>query len=139
MRPAGRGKRLAAVLIDAWLAGVTAGLAASDTAPDPVRTLAAAALLALVAAQAVMLARRGQTAGKRALGLRVVLRGTERNGGFGVNVLVRSLANGLLCLLPFYFLIDSLLIFREDRRCLHDLLAGTVVVEEGPPLTETSP
>ena len=43
-----------------------------------------------------------------------------------------------ISLVPFYRLVDILFIFREDRRCLHDLIAGTqVVVGDGaspPPL-----
>jgi len=29
----------------------------------------------------------------------------------------------------FFVLIDTLLVFRADRRCVHDLIAGTKVVK----------
>ncbi|MBI3550843.1 MAG: RDD family protein [Elusimicrobia bacterium] len=67
--------------------------------------------------------------------------------GFVANVLLRAWLNGLLAfissvivmlpvillggpsvVLPVYALVDALFIFREDRRCLHDFLAGTRVV-----------
>ena len=37
--------------------------------------------------------------------------------------------NSLLSVNPLYLLVDSSLILRRDRRCLHDFLAGTVVIE----------
>ncbi len=49
------------------------------------------------------------------------------------NVLVRMVLNGALGLIPFYSLVDALFIFRSDRRCIHDLIAGTVVVKSGVP------
>jgi len=46
------------------------------------------------------------------------------------NVLLRSWVNGLIGLVvPFYGLVDILFIFGSERRCLHDLIAGTVVVK----------
>ena len=44
------------------------------------------------------------------------------------NVLLRVVVNGLLGFIPLYGVVDILFIFREDRRCIHDLIAGTVVV-----------
>ena len=45
------------------------------------------------------------------------------------NVLLRLIVNGLLGLIPLYGLVDILFIFRSDRRCIHDMLAGAQVVE----------
>jgi uncharacterized RDD family membrane protein YckC len=36
--------------------------------------------------------------------------------------------NGLLAFIPLYVLVDFLLIFGEERQCVHDKLADTIVV-----------
>ena len=54
---------------------------------------------------------------------------TGENGGFVPNVLLRFIVNGLLWIIPLYGLVDILFIFRGDRRCIHDMIAGTQVVE----------
>ncbi|MDP6452294.1 MAG: RDD family protein [SAR202 cluster bacterium] len=79
--------------------------------------------------QATLLTTTGQTVGKKAFNVRIVMVETGRNGGFVPNVLVRMVLNGALGLIPFYSLVDVLFIFRSDRRCIHDLIAGTVVVK----------
>jgi uncharacterized RDD family membrane protein YckC len=130
MNLASRGKRFAAQLIDALALTVLLGLSMlQDVLPAPLLVLFAVGALALSLTQLVLLARRGQTLGKMALGLRIVRKDTGENGGFVVNVLLRSALSSLLGLNPLYFLIDSALIYRADRRCLHDLLAGTIVVD----------
>lgn len=53
------------------------------------------------------------------------------NGEFFANVFVREIVNGFICIIPFYGLVDMLLIFADDRRCIHDHLAGTRVVKCG--------
>jgi hypothetical protein len=40
--------------------------------------------------------------------------------------------NGLLGIIPFYGFVDVLFIFGQERRCLHDLIAGTRVVQGQP-------
>jgi uncharacterized RDD family membrane protein YckC len=42
---------------------------------------------------------------------------------------MRYVVNSLLGNVPFYTLLDVLLIFGDERRCIHDYLAGTKVVE----------
>jgi uncharacterized RDD family membrane protein YckC len=37
--------------------------------------------------------------------------------------------NGILGLIPLYAIVDALFIFRGDRRCIHDMIAGTRVIE----------
>ena len=53
---------------------------------------------------------------------------TGENGGFVPKVL-RLIVNGLLGIISLYGLVDILFIFRGDRPCIHDMIAGTQVVE----------
>lgn len=85
-------------------------------------------LSALAALQVSFLSESGQTIGKKMMAVKIVRFDTGENGGFMINVLLRGIVNGALGLIPFYALIDVLFIFRRDRRCLHDLIAGTKVV-----------
>jgi uncharacterized RDD family membrane protein YckC len=130
MELASRFRRLAAQLVDAaLLTALALASMLSNVLPGPVLVLCAVSALGLAVAQLVLLARRGQTVGKILFGLRIVRKETGENGGFIANVLLRTVLNGLLSMNPIYLLVDCCLIFRSDRRCLHDLLAGTVVVD----------
>ena len=42
---------------------------------------------------------------------------------------LRNVVNGLLGIIPLYGLVELLFIFGEDRQCLHDKLADTIVVK----------
>ena len=75
-----------------------------------------------------MLINDGQTLGKKVLRIRIVKMDTGENGGFVPNVLLRTVVNILLIIIPFYVVVDILFIFRGDRRCIHDMMAGTHVV-----------
>ena len=90
--------------------------------------------LALFFYQMVLLSRDGQTLGKRFLKLRVVDVDDGSNPGFVRAVLLRVLAPGVISNVPlvgFLFTIaDALFVFRDDRRCIHDHFAKTVVVTE---------
>ena len=129
MELATRGERFASALADGVLVAVPYVLATIETLPSAVRLLGTAGTLALLVTQIYLLSTTGQTIGKRLLGIRIVLKDSLKNGGFVVNVLKRGLVNGLLSLIPGYFLVDSLFIFREDRRCIHDLIAATCVIK----------
>jgi uncharacterized RDD family membrane protein YckC len=87
--------------------------------------------------------RRGQTLGKRLLGIAIVP--ARSTGGAGWSSDPAPLWK-LICLRAPFFpllflvivpwvallpLIDQLLIFGRQRRCLHDYLSGTVVVRTG--------
>ena len=95
-----------------------------------------AGLVAALLLQALVLAVRGQNLGKLLVGVRVVRFETGAPAGFGRTVLLRfALPVGLIFLLNVVFplgllflLVDYFFMFRADRRCLHDLLAGTIVV-----------
>ena len=95
--------------------------------------IAGIAVLALTIYQWVLLSRDGQTLGKKALGLKVVRHDDGRNPGFGRAVALRLWVNGLIGAVPycgsFYSLIDLLFIFGHERRCIHDYIAGTKVIE----------
>jgi len=87
------------------------------------------AILIVFVYQMVLLIKDGQTLGKKALRIRIVKMDTGENGGFVPNVLLRLIVNGLLGIIPLYGLVDILFIFRGDRPCIHDMIAGTQVVE----------
>lgn len=85
--------------------------------------------LVLLSVQVVLLARSGQTLGKKAVGIKVVNIASGINGGFVQNVLLREGTRRILELIPPVGLIDDLFIFRDDKRCIRDLVAGTHVVD----------
>jgi len=85
-----------------------------------------------VAVQGYLLANHGQTIGKRILGTRIV---SVEDGSilpFWKVITHRYLPVQVLSMIPgigaIFGLTDSLMIFREDRRCIHDLIAGTKVI-----------
>ena len=94
----------------------------------------------VLATQIVLLSRRGQSIGKVMLGIRVVRFASGERAGFLHAWFLRecciTIMGTVLGLLPFigillrpiFHLTDWCLIFRGDQRCLHDLIAGTSVV-----------
>lgn len=96
-----------------------------------------AGLLGAIVLQALLIAVRGQNLGKMLFGLRVVAATSGEAAGFLRAGLLRFLMpvalilvlNGIPMLGFFFLFVDYLFIFREDRRCLHDLIAGTKVVK----------
>lgn len=94
--------------------------------------LSGLAVLALVVYQTYLIATTGQSIGKRVVGTRIV-RANGMPAGFVHGVLIRSWAMGIITSIPmiggFIGLFDVLLIFSEDRRCLHDRLADTIVID----------
>lgn len=80
------------------------------------------------AVQSVMTALNGQTLGKKILKIRIVRLPDDSNPGFVHGVLVRRWLIGILALIPGFALIDALSIFREQKRCFHDQIAGTRVL-----------
>jgi uncharacterized RDD family membrane protein YckC len=134
---AGRGARLVAILLDGVIGGVLGAIIAGAGAVSAggeqpnyaVLSIGGLLFLAYAIWQIWMFATQGQTLGKKLMNVRVVKLDTGRNGGFVTNVLLRALVGqGLLGVIPFYGLVDALFIFRDDRRCIHDMIAGTAVV-----------
>lgn len=93
--------------------------------------VAFAAMVGVFVYTAVLVYRYGQTIGKRVMGIRVV-RTDGARVGFGRFILLRWLPITILGLIPLLgyviSLLDALLIFRENRLCIHDHFADTKVV-----------
>jgi uncharacterized RDD family membrane protein YckC len=83
--------------------------------------------------QLTLLSLRGQTLGKMLMGVRIVDYHNNSNPGFVKAVLLRACVPRLIAAIPcvgtLFALIDPLFIFGEERRCIHDRIAGTKVVE----------
>lgn len=91
--------------------------------------VAVSLLLGLLMVNLVLLLRNGQTIGKVILRTRIVDR-DGRPASFSKLILMRGMINGIIATyVPIYLLLDPLLIFRADRRCIHDHLAGTLVIQ----------
>ena len=137
---ASRGSRLAASLIDGLAAVVILlpALAAiffvgedssMSTMGVAFAALSGIAFLGFAVYQISMLVREGQTLGKRAMNIRIVNYSDGLVPPGGRLLLMRYIVNSLLGNIPFYTLLDVLFIFGGERRCIHDYLAGTKVVE----------
>jgi uncharacterized RDD family membrane protein YckC len=78
-----------------------------------------------------LVAKNGQSIGKRLIGIKVVRTDGSR-ASFARIFLLRNVVNSLPNLLPYvgwlYQLIDPLMIYQESRQCLHDKIADTIVV-----------
>jgi uncharacterized RDD family membrane protein YckC len=91
-------------------------------------------VLAVLIFQVYRVSTTGQTLGKKWLDIRIV----KRDGSpvtFSSAVLLRSFVPSLLGAIPYvgwiFGLLNILFIFRDDRRCLHDHIADTRVVDVG--------
>lgn len=99
------------------------------------------AWLLLLIIQVWMLTTRGQSIGKRIMRIRVVRRDGSNAGILHAWVLRELLITvigivisllpivGPILLRPAFHLVDWCFIFRDDQRCLHDLIAETKVVK----------
>ena len=143
-RLAGRGRRLAATLIDAIaVPGLTMLLVMMtgimEHAEDYqgrsfVWQIFVLAVLSYVILNGYLLLKRGQTVGKWALKVAIVSNKTGDRAPFWKLISIRALFFPLLfvviaptlALLP---LLDQLFVFTKSRRCIHDFAAGTAVVK----------
>lgn len=147
---ADRGTRLGAAILDGLVVGgpvalIAIGAAvmlpglqregnegAIGVAAGLIALLVVAGMIGVIAVNMVWLHRYGQTIAKRWLNIRIV-----RTDGGHCSLLriifARSLPMIVLRAIPMigwiFSLVDALLIFREDYRCLHDHFADTIVVK----------
>lgn len=142
---ASRGDRFVANFVDTALVllvpALAFGVLVAFAPPGPVGNKAALGFLVLAAvgsvlfgliAQLVAQLRWGQSIGKRMTGIKVV-----RTDGSPIELwrllLMRNLVMSVLgnaC--GLISLIDALMIFSQDQRCLHDYLADSIVIDVGP-------
>ena len=93
--------------------------------------IAGGSFLLFLALHGFLLARRGQTVGKVLLNIHIALpNGQPVPLGqlIGLRYAVPALINTIPAIGLTFTLIDGLFIFRSSRRCLHDSIAGTVVL-----------
>lgn len=140
---ASRGRRLAAVLLDMLAEGFLTWLISLLISSNPVDSFdpwvwspqwsdAFWGFLAFLLLNAYLLATRGQTIGKALLQIRIV----RPDGTAATLARVLGLRYGIayaLVIIPaicgVYIILDSLLILRSSKRCLHDDIADTVVIK----------
>ena len=138
---ASRGSRLGAYLIDALLIALCFGPAyyqqvivgqVSAAGFNAISGIAAFAGLLLVIYNFVQLYRHGQTVGKKWVGIRIVRTDGSR-AGFGRILGLRAIVPAVIGAIPLigavFTLADALFIFGNERRCIHDYFADTIVVE----------
>lgn len=92
--------------------------------------------LGLLVVNIAMLVQRGQTIGKRVMAIRIVDVEQDVNPGWVRTIILRSVVNACITMVPIlgglYSLVDILFIFGKDRRCIHDLIATTRVIQGQP-------
>ncbi|WP_027079799.1 RDD family protein [Luteimonas mephitis] len=144
---AGRGARLGAAIIDAiilmvivmplmymggyWTTAMAAAQAGEQVGLGTTLMWAVVGLVVFAIVQGIPLNASGQTWGKKVLKIKIV----DMQGGkpplgrlLGLRYFPVQLASNIPLLGPVVALVDVLMIFRNDRRCGHDLIAGTRVV-----------
>ena len=83
--------------------------------------------------QARLLVRDGQTIGKKIIGIKIINAFNLGKVKLINIIFIRWIFFEILSFLPFGTIIvlaDVVFIFRKDRRCLHDMLSGTVVSQK---------
>ena len=139
---ASRGSRFVANLLDAISAGLVFGLMivneptfAEMQYAEAWRitcwVLALLAAVGLIASNWIMLHRNGQTLGKRLFNIKVVQTDGSRVALWRF-IFLRYGPLTLLSAIPgvggLVSIVDSLMIFGEQQRCLHDHMANTIVI-----------
>lgn len=143
LEPADRIIRLAAAILDGIIAGVMIYVPAliviaatggfnengepSETAVIVGGSLAFIGGIVWLWLTILYVARNGQTIAKKMVGIKVV-RTDGSKASLGRIWWLRNFVNGLLGIIPLYSLIDVLFIFGEQRQCIHDKIADTIVV-----------
>ena len=144
---AGRGARLGAAIIDGiimlvvvlpvmymggYMQAATAAAQAGQQMPLGTTLMwAVIGFVIFAVIQAFPLNATGQTWGKKALKIKIVdLAGDKPPLGrlLGLRYLPIQVVSNVPLIGPVLAIVDVLLIFRNDRRCGHDLIAGTRVV-----------
>lgn len=141
---AGRGTRLGAFVLDSIILGIVIapyviGTDYMDRAmqgqvgTSDLLQLSLVTLIGFLVVNGYLLHKYGQSIGKRLLGIRIVAATDGQLVSLNKIFGLRYVPMQLVGVVPFVGtvlpILDVLFIFREDRRCLHDLIAGTKVVK----------
>lgn len=146
---ASRGSRLFAVMIDGLIAAALAVPAILifpfdfEFTADGELDLSDGVPMGLIVAYGVigvytlfqwfLLWTRSQTVGKIAMKIRIEEHGSDERAGPVKTILIRTIAVMLISFVPIigglFGLVNVLFIFGREKRCIHDLMAGTVVRE----------
>lgn len=90
-------------------------------------------LMLLQIVQVYKISTTGQSIGKQLVGVRIALYDGGGPAGFFHGWFVRTFVVSMIAAAPgiggLFFVVDSCFIYRKDQRCIHDLIAGTKVVE----------
>jgi len=135
---ASRGSRLGAAMIDglAWVVILVPvfALAVMESGAALLGAVGVVAVLVLAGLNLVWLSRYGQSIGKRVVKIRIV-RDDGSKATLGrivfLRIMVPQMIAGLPGVGPLFGFIDTMFIFREDQRCIHDLIADTKVIVAG--------
>ena len=139
-----RGTRLAAVMLDGLVFGgmvyapflvgmVATGITSQPGAPmtGPMIVGIAIGLIGFIVwcwLTIKFVLANGQSIAKKMTGIKVV-----RVDGSPISLsrlfFLRNIVNGMLSIIPLYGFVDVLFIFGEQRQCLHDKIADTIVVK----------
>ncbi len=141
---AGRGGRLLAVLIDAFISIVVAlpiwfltGMFTILMEGEQLSLAVQAGMFVYgmvmyLVVHGYLLNKYGQTVGKRLMGIYIANVNTNEKAELKDIFLKRVLPVSIVSAIPFIggliALVDALMIFRSDKRCAHDLIAGTHVL-----------
>lgn len=140
---ADRGARFIAALIDGILVGALNGFLAyalgyNIFAPPGEPSVGLQVMLLLsgigmsLAVNGYLLAKNGQTVGKKLMNIKIV-RTDGSKATFQRIVGMRLLPVWVVSAIPIIgavvAVVDALFIFRENRKCLHDIIADTIVVK----------
>jgi uncharacterized RDD family membrane protein YckC len=141
---ASRGARFAGAFIDGLLVAILvwpyllttdywARATSGEAGVTDLLGLSLVSMILFLVLHGYLLHKHGQTIGKRLVGTRIVSVADNQiislGKVFGLRYVPIQLASVLPFLGSFLPLIDVVFIFREDRRCLHDLIAGTKVIK----------
>lgn len=140
---ASRGARLGGAIIDAIISGIVSfpimyytgfwqsAMTGEVNIGDQLM-LAIFGIVVFLLLNGYLLAKRGQTIGKALVGTRIVSVEDEQILPLPKVFGLRYLPINIVAQVPYVgsilALINVLFIFRDDRRCVHDLIAGTKVI-----------
>jgi uncharacterized RDD family membrane protein YckC len=148
---AGAGARLVSVILNGLLGALVAlpgviltmvGLPTSSATPSATPDISTLSIIGIALIflsvlglwiyQLMLYLKTGQTLGKKWMGVRVVRFTDGGNPGFGGLIGLREILIAVIGMVPLvgfiFSIVDMCFIFRDDRRCIHDLIANTKVV-----------